>query len=131
MGDHAARDHTERLIHRLGLLSKQGKEIPLEVINDVAFNQTAWERIFGTGDLLIESAGTHGQTKYTDIPNPEGIQSLIYRCGKNASTPSKREVGHQPRAPPRNSPPCPGSTTRESSAMPSSMQRSRSSSEGA
>ncbi len=70
---------TERLIHRLGLLSKQGKEIPLEVINDVAFNQTAWERIFGTGDLLIESAGTHGQTKYTDIPKPEAIQSLIYQ----------------------------------------------------
>jgi uncharacterized membrane protein YdbT with pleckstrin-like domain len=70
---------TERLIHRMGLVSKQGKEIPLEVINDVAFNQSAWERIFGTGDLLIESAGTHGQTKYTDIPNPEGIQSLIYQ----------------------------------------------------
>ncbi len=61
---------TERLIHRMGLVSKQGKEIPLEVINDVAFNQSAWERIFGTGDLLIESAGTHGQTKYTDIPDP-------------------------------------------------------------
>jgi uncharacterized membrane protein YdbT with pleckstrin-like domain len=70
---------SERVIHRMGLLSKQGKEIPLEVINDVAFQQRAWERIFGTGDLLIESAGTHGQTKYTDIPDPEGIQSLIYQ----------------------------------------------------
>ena len=70
---------TERVIHRLGMISKHGKEIPLEVINDVAFNQSAWERIFGTGDLLIESAGTHGQTKYTDIPDPEAIQSLIYQ----------------------------------------------------
>jgi membrane protein YdbS with pleckstrin-like domain len=70
---------TERVIHRMGFVSKQGKEIPLEVINDVAFHQKAWERMFGTGDLLIESAGTHGQTKYTDIPNPEGIQSLIYQ----------------------------------------------------
>jgi uncharacterized membrane protein YdbT with pleckstrin-like domain len=70
---------TERVIHRAGLVSKQGKEIPLEVINDVAFNQSAWERIFGTGDLLIESAGTHGQSKYTDIPDPEAIQSLIYQ----------------------------------------------------
>jgi uncharacterized membrane protein YdbT with pleckstrin-like domain len=70
---------TERVIHRMGLLSKQGKEIPLEVINDVAFQQRAWERIFGTGDLLIESAGTHGQTRYTDIPDPEAIQSLIYQ----------------------------------------------------
>jgi uncharacterized membrane protein YdbT with pleckstrin-like domain len=70
---------TERVIHRMGMISKQGKEIPLEVINDVAFNQSAWERIFGTGDLLIESAGTHGQSKYTDIPDPEAIQSLIYK----------------------------------------------------
>lgn len=70
---------TERVIHRMGLVSKQGKEIPLEVINDVAFQQRAWERIFGTGDLLIESAGTHGQTKYTDIPDPEAVQSMIYQ----------------------------------------------------
>jgi uncharacterized membrane protein YdbT with pleckstrin-like domain len=70
---------SERVIHRMGWISKQGKEIPLEVINDVAFQQRAWERIFGTGDLLIESAGTHGQTKYTDIPNPEAVQSLIYQ----------------------------------------------------
>jgi uncharacterized membrane protein YdbT with pleckstrin-like domain len=70
---------SERVIHRMGLISKQGKEIPLEVINDVAFQQRAWERIFGTGDLLIESAGTHGQTRYTDIPDPEAVQSLIYQ----------------------------------------------------
>ncbi len=69
---------TERVIHRMGLISKQGKEIPLEVINDVAFHQSAFERIFGTGDLLIESAGTHGQSRYSDIPNPETVQSLIY-----------------------------------------------------
>ena len=70
----------ERVIHRMGLISKTGKEIPLEVVNDVAFNQTAFERIFGTGDVLIESAGTHGQTRYTDIPKPEHIQSVIYQA---------------------------------------------------
>jgi uncharacterized membrane protein YdbT with pleckstrin-like domain len=69
----------ERVIYRAGLISKTGKEIPHEVINDVAFNQRALERIFGTGDLLIESAGTHGQSRYQDIPDPEGVQSLIYR----------------------------------------------------
>jgi uncharacterized membrane protein YdbT with pleckstrin-like domain len=67
------------VIYRAGLISKTGKEIPHEVINDVAFNQRALERIFGTGDLLIESAGTHGQSRYQDIPDPEGVQSLIYR----------------------------------------------------
>jgi uncharacterized membrane protein YdbT with pleckstrin-like domain len=70
----------ERLIFRAGFIAKRGTEIPLEVIQNVAFNQTIIERIFGTGDLMIESAGTHGQTRYRDIPNPEGVQSLIYRA---------------------------------------------------
>lgn len=68
----------ERLIFREGFIAKSGKEIPLEVINDVAFTQTLRERLFGTGDLLIESAGTHGQSRYADIPKPEEVQSLIY-----------------------------------------------------
>jgi uncharacterized membrane protein YdbT with pleckstrin-like domain len=68
----------ERVIHRTGLISKKGTEIPLEVINDVAFKQSMIERVFGSGDLLIESAGTHGQSSYTDIPHPERVQKLIY-----------------------------------------------------
>ena len=68
----------ERLIHRTGLISKKGTEIPLEVINDVTFKQSMIERIFGSGDLLIESAGTHGQSAYTDIPHPERVQKIIY-----------------------------------------------------
>ncbi len=70
---------TERLIVRTGLFNRTGKEIPLEVINDVAFGQTIGERIFRSGDLLIESAGEHGQSRFTDIPDPEGVQALIYQ----------------------------------------------------
>jgi uncharacterized membrane protein YdbT with pleckstrin-like domain len=69
----------ERVIHRQGFISKQGKEIPLEMINTVSFSQTVFERVVGSGDLVIESAGETGQTKYTDIPDPEGLQTLIYR----------------------------------------------------
>jgi uncharacterized membrane protein YdbT with pleckstrin-like domain len=69
----------ERLIFRAGFIAKQGTEIPLEVIQDVAFSQSIFERVFGTGDLVIESAGTRGQTRYQDIPNPEAVQSLIYK----------------------------------------------------
>jgi uncharacterized membrane protein YdbT with pleckstrin-like domain len=68
----------ERLIYRSGLISKKGTEIPLEVINDVTFKQSMIERVFGSGDLLIESAGTHGQSAYTNIPHPEKVQKLIY-----------------------------------------------------
>ena len=70
----------ERLIYRTGLISKKGTEIPLEVINDVTFKQSMIERIFGSGDLMIESAGTHGQSAYTNIPHPEKVQKLIYEA---------------------------------------------------
>jgi Bacterial PH domain/Short C-terminal domain len=69
----------ERVIHRQGFISKLGKEIPLEMINTVSFSQSVFERVVGSGDLVIESAGETGQTRYTDIPDPEGLQTLIYR----------------------------------------------------
>lgn len=68
----------ERVIHRQGFISKQGKEIPLEMINTVSFSQTMFERMVGSGDVVIESAGEGGQNRYTDIPDPEGLQTLIY-----------------------------------------------------
>ena len=77
---------TERVIYRAGLISKQGKEIPLEVINDVAFKQSILERLFGTGDVVIESAGTHGQSQYRDIPDPEEIQKTIYEAREGRMT---------------------------------------------
>ncbi len=69
----------ERVIYRAGIASRRGKEIPLEVINDVAFSQSVWERMVRSGDLLIESAGEQGQSRFSDIPDPEGLQSLIYQ----------------------------------------------------
>lgn len=71
---------TERVIHRSGVFSRTGKEIPLEVVNDVAFTQSPFERLIGSGDLLIESAGEHGQSHYRDIPHPEVIQKVIYEA---------------------------------------------------
>ena len=69
----------ERLIVRRGMLARHGKEIPLEVMNDATFTQTVWERLLRSGDLTIESAGEQGQSHFSDIPDPEGIQSEIYR----------------------------------------------------
>lgn len=77
---------SERLIVRSGILSRSGKEIPLEVINDVAFSQTVGERVFRSGDLLVESAGELGQSRYSDIPHPEEVQSLIYELREERIT---------------------------------------------
>jgi uncharacterized membrane protein YdbT with pleckstrin-like domain len=70
---------TERLIFRSGVVAKFGREIPLERINDVTFSQSLFERLIGAGDLLLESAGEHGQSRFSDIRDPEAVQLEIYR----------------------------------------------------
>lgn len=70
---------TDRLIYRSGLFAKQGKEIPLERINDISFKQSVWERIIGAGDLLIESGGEQGQQRFYNVKKPFHVQNEIYR----------------------------------------------------
>ena len=70
----------ERIIVRSGVFARRGKEIPLEVINDVAFSQSLLERMFRSGDLLLESAGELGQSRFTDVPDPETVQTVIYKA---------------------------------------------------
>ena len=70
---------TERLIFRSGVVAKFGREIPLERINDVTFSQSLFERLIGAGDLLLESAGEHGQSRFSNIRDPEAVQLEIYR----------------------------------------------------
>jgi uncharacterized membrane protein YdbT with pleckstrin-like domain len=69
---------TDRLIHRVGVLGKRGKEIPLERVNDIAVNQTLFERMIGSGDVTVESGGERGQQIFTDIPKPFLVQNVIY-----------------------------------------------------
>ncbi len=69
----------ERLVLRKGIVARSGVEIPLEVINDVIFSQTVFERLLGFGDLIIESAGEMGQSRFSNIPNPDGFQAELYR----------------------------------------------------
>lgn len=70
---------TDRLIHREGVLGKRGKEIPLERVNDIAVNQTFFERLIGAGDVTIESGGERGQQVFTDIAKPFLVQNVVYR----------------------------------------------------
>ena len=71
---------TDRLITRRGVIARAATEIPLERINDVAFAQSALERLVGAGDLLIESAGERGQTRITNVKKPEQVQLRIYQA---------------------------------------------------
>ena len=71
---------TDRLIYRKGIVSRTGREIPLERVNDVSFNQSLFQRMLRAGDLLVESGGERGQSSYGHFANPQSIQNEIHRA---------------------------------------------------
>jgi uncharacterized membrane protein YdbT with pleckstrin-like domain len=70
---------TDRLIYRHGVLSKHGIEIPLERVNTVFFSQSILERIVGSGDLVIESAGELGRQNFSNVRKPSAVQNEIHK----------------------------------------------------
>lgn len=84
---------TERIIVRSGMIARRGVEIPLENVNNVLFSQSVVERLLGYGDVLLESAGTQGQSRLADIPDPEQFQSEVYRVREARSLAMRRGPG--------------------------------------
>jgi uncharacterized membrane protein YdbT with pleckstrin-like domain len=76
---------TDRLIFRKGVLSRQGKEIPLERLNDVSYHQSVLQRLLGAGDLLVESGGERGQEQFGSFAHPQDTQNEIHRAIEAAS----------------------------------------------
>ncbi len=78
---------TQRLIVRAGVLTKIGREIPLERINDLTYRQRLFERLIGAGDVRIESAGERGQETMRMVPRPTRVQQAIYeQMARNVSS---------------------------------------------
>lgn len=69
---------SDRVIFRHGVVAKSGIEIPLDRVNNVNHSQGIFERLIGSGDLLIESGGEDGQQRFTDVRHPERIQQMIH-----------------------------------------------------
>jgi Short C-terminal domain len=57
-----------------------------------------FERLIGIGDLVIESAGEHGQSTFSDIRDPEAVQLQIYR---QMDANGRRRSGYASAAPER------------------------------
>lgn len=84
---------TERIVVRSGVISRSGTEIPLESISNVLFTQSVVERLLGYGDVVLESAGESGQSRLTDVPDPEAFQSRVYAAREDRSLHFTRTTG--------------------------------------
>jgi uncharacterized membrane protein YdbT with pleckstrin-like domain len=70
---------THRVLIRSGILHHRGRDIALTRINDVSFEQTLWDRIIGSGTLMVESAGESGQQVLRNLPHADRVQQDINR----------------------------------------------------
>jgi uncharacterized membrane protein YdbT with pleckstrin-like domain len=87
---------TRRLRMRDGIVTRHGRDIPLARINDVSFSKGLLDRLFGSGQLTVESAGEHGQIVLADIPQVEATQATLFRLVEEEQRRLERESRNQP-----------------------------------
>lgn len=70
---------SRRLRLREGILTRSGRDFPLNRISDVSFSQGPLDRVFGCGRLIVESPGEHGQLVLTEIPDVRKVQGVLFQ----------------------------------------------------
>jgi uncharacterized membrane protein YdbT with pleckstrin-like domain len=66
-----------RFIKRSGLISKEGRTIPLNRISGVDFEIGIIDRLFGCGTLVVSDASEDGRVELPDIPRVEQVQLKV------------------------------------------------------
>jgi uncharacterized membrane protein YdbT with pleckstrin-like domain len=74
----------QRLIYQTGVITRHSRELPLSRINDVSCYQMVLGRVFGMGDLIVESGGEAGPFAYFSMPDPERLKMRILERVKAA-----------------------------------------------
>lgn len=95
---------TRRMRLRDGILTRNGRDIPLSRITDVSFRKGLLDRLVGSGTLVVESAGEHGELALTAIPHVERVSALLFqlvedeRLGddRSAPPPDQGDFGGRP-----------------------------------
>jgi uncharacterized membrane protein YdbT with pleckstrin-like domain len=71
---------TERLLLTTGLVTRKVDMMPLTKVTDMSFQRSFGGRIFGYGELIVESAGQNQALDHVPyIPYPEQLYLLV--CG--------------------------------------------------
>ena len=66
-----------RVVDESGFFSRYSKESPLDKINNIEYDQTIWGRLFGYGNVDIQTAAEMGETTYELIENPKLLKDTI------------------------------------------------------
>ena len=67
----------ERLHYETGMFAKTTRTIQLSKLQDLRVDQTFMQRIFGVGNLSIETAGAASWEAIRDVDNPQAVADEI------------------------------------------------------
>lgn len=67
----------KRLVEQKGILTRTGRVIPLNRINDVAFEKNLNDRLLGSGTLIIHDASEQAGLALRDIPHIEDVHRTL------------------------------------------------------
>ncbi|MGH3342036.1 MAG: PH domain-containing protein [Carbonactinosporaceae bacterium] len=71
---------SRRLVVRVGVLAREGRDIPLGRINDISFfHSSLLDRLLGCGTVVVQAGGERGQVVLTDVPAVERRQRDLHR----------------------------------------------------
>ncbi|MDQ6782118.1 MAG: PH domain-containing protein [Actinomycetota bacterium] len=68
----------ERLVQRRGVLSRRVRELPLAQIGEVDCRRRVWDRLLGSGDVVVTSVSA-GREVFEHLPRPTGIVKELHR----------------------------------------------------
>jgi len=69
-----------RLIKERGIIGKRIMSIWLDKVQDVTCKFGIWGRIFGFGDIEVQSAGTYGKIVFGSLPSPKKLEEKIEKA---------------------------------------------------
>lgn len=65
------------MVDESGFFTRYSKESPLDKINNVEYDQSIWGRLFGYGNVDIQTAAEMGETTYKLINQPKLLKDTI------------------------------------------------------
>jgi membrane protein YdbS with pleckstrin-like domain len=75
---------SDRLHYESGLFSKATRTVELVKVQDVRVSQTLTQRIFGIGDVSLETAGSSSRIVMDAVDRPQGVANHILDMARAA-----------------------------------------------
>ncbi len=71
---------------RTGILTEHVTTMALERLQEVSVRRTLWQRLWGTGDLHIESAAESSGITMADVDDPQSVADRIVELSRTAKS---------------------------------------------